>query len=387
MRVAIFCEYYYPFTSGVVTHIDILKKGLEEEGNEVMIVTLDPGVDEMTLKEGVLTCPAKEMKKIYGYGIANPYNRKRFQRVKDFDPEIIHLQTEFSMGLAALYCASRLKKTSVYTIHTMYDDYLFYVVPRFLMGVAKPAFRAFLRGIARRATAVIGPSRKISKYLHECGADCKVHLVPNVADVSSFRRQGADTDKIAKVREECQIGEGDTVLCFVSRMGKEKSIDVLIEYFTESFEGEHNYKLILIGDGPELPEIKDLVRMLRMERQILTLGHIDHEELPAYYHACDLFASASVTENNSISLLEATAAGLYAVNRLDSNNCEGINRGVNGDVYRNQKEFESIVREYAALSKTERDRLKKTVGDYAQQYGQKEFTEKVLSVYRTALAQ
>ena len=42
MRVAIFSECYFPFISGVVTHIDMLKQALEEQGHEVMIVTTNP---------------------------------------------------------------------------------------------------------------------------------------------------------------------------------------------------------------------------------------------------------------------------------------------------------------------------------------------------------
>ena len=42
MKVAIFTEYYFPFISGVVTHIQTLKEALEDEGHEVLIVTLDP---------------------------------------------------------------------------------------------------------------------------------------------------------------------------------------------------------------------------------------------------------------------------------------------------------------------------------------------------------
>ena len=45
MKVAIFTEYYFPFISGVVTHIQTLKEALEDEGHEVLIVTLDPKAD------------------------------------------------------------------------------------------------------------------------------------------------------------------------------------------------------------------------------------------------------------------------------------------------------------------------------------------------------
>ena len=42
MKVAIFSETYYTFISGVVTHIETVKKGLEARGDQVLIVTMDP---------------------------------------------------------------------------------------------------------------------------------------------------------------------------------------------------------------------------------------------------------------------------------------------------------------------------------------------------------
>ena len=57
MKIAIFTETYFPFISGVVTHIETLKKGLEAQGHKVLIVTLDPKTKEHYVKDGILYCP------------------------------------------------------------------------------------------------------------------------------------------------------------------------------------------------------------------------------------------------------------------------------------------------------------------------------------------
>jgi 1,2-diacylglycerol 3-alpha-glucosyltransferase len=129
MRVAIFAEYYHPFVSGVVTHIDTLRTGLQDAGHEVLIVTLDPTARRHYIRDHVLYCPAVPLKKVYGYGVANPLNLLRLRILRRFNPDLLHLHTEFSMGLFAIYCAKQLKKPVVYTLHTLYDDYVFYVVP------------------------------------------------------------------------------------------------------------------------------------------------------------------------------------------------------------------------------------------------------------------
>lgn len=60
MKIAIFAEYYFPYISGVVTHIETLRQVLEAHGHEVLIVTLDPKCDKHYVKGGVLYCPARD---------------------------------------------------------------------------------------------------------------------------------------------------------------------------------------------------------------------------------------------------------------------------------------------------------------------------------------
>ena len=113
MKVAIFTETYFPFISGVVTHIKTLKESLEHAGHEVLIVTTSPKAVCHYVKDGVLYCPAIPLKRIYGYGLSNPVNIQRLRIIQDFDPDIIHIHTEFSMGIFAQFAARKLKKPIV----------------------------------------------------------------------------------------------------------------------------------------------------------------------------------------------------------------------------------------------------------------------------------
>lgn len=384
MRIAIFTEYYYPFISGVVTHIETLKQGLEKAGHAVLIVTLDPNSPDYYQKDGVLYCPAIPLRKVYGYGIANPLNLRRLAYVKQFNPDIIHLQTEFTMGLFAVFCAKQLKKPVVYTLHTMYDDYLFYVVPEGLQAVSKPVFRSYIRRIARQADEIIGPSVKVAEYLQLCGVRRHVNIVPNAVDISEFLAKNIQPDAVEKAKKEMGIAPEDICLIFVGRLGGEKSIDVLIKYFAKGYKGQNSFKLFLVGDGPEREALQALITSLGVEKQVHLLGRVEHAELPPYLQACNLFATASLTEMNSISLLEATASGLYALHRLDIYNRDQIRTGVNGEVFTNAKEFKEILDRYVALSPAQRAQRRESVSAYAQRYGPDEFSQLVLNVYNRA---
>lgn len=386
MKVAIFTETYYPFISGVVTHIETLKNGLEAQGHKVLIVTMDPKADHHYVRDGILYCPSIPLKKIYGYGVANPLNLRRLSYIRAFNPDIIHIQTEFTMGLFGLFCARRLKKPVVYTLHTMYDDYLFYVAPgERMQKVVKPGAHWYFRHVAKRATEIIGPSTKVVEFLRRCGVERHINIIPNTVDLSDFMVENVKPEDVEKVRTKLGIRPGDISMLFVGRLGKEKSLDVLIDLFAANFSGEERFKLFIVGDGPQAASLREQVEAHGLQNQIHLLGRIDHELLPPYFQACDLFTTASLSEINSISMLEAMASGLYVIQRLDIYNRDQIHQGQNGDIFTSSAEYAKIIRDYAAMTDEERQKLRTTVSDTTRKYGEKEFTQAVVNVYERAI--
>lgn len=388
MRIAIFAETYYPFISGVVTHIETLKLGLEAQGHQVLIVTMSPKAEHHYIKDGVLYCPALPLKRIYGYGVANPLNLQRLRIIAEFDPDIIHIHTEFTMGIFGLWAARQLKKPVVYTLHTMYDDYMCYISKQErIQKLVKPGAHMYFRKMAKKSTEIIGPSLKVVEYLRRCNVDRHINIIPNTVDLSSFLPQNVAPDKIEAVKKALGIRPGDTALCFVGRLGIEKSLDVLIGYFGQQFRGQDSCKLFVIGEGPERKNLEKLIREQGLERQVFLLGKIDHDRLPPYYHACDAFATASLSEINSISMLEAMASGLYVLQRLDIYNKNQITEGVNGSLYTSAAEFGSLVREAAALDDDARLARRRNVTASTQKYGRGEFVAAVINVYERAMAE
>ncbi len=386
MNIAIFTETYYPFISGVVTHIETLKNGLEKNGHNVLIVTLNPDIPENYIEQGILHSPAHPLKGIYGYGVANPWSRKRFEMVRDFHPDLIHIHTEFSLGIAGLHYAKKLHVPVVYTLHTMYDDYLGYITPgKRTERMIRPLAHFYERKFAGKTTEIIGPSKKVEEFMRRCHVHKAVNLIPNTVNLDAFREENVDPEKVLSLRKELGIGEEDVSLCFVGRLGKEKSVDVLIDFFAENFRNDPKYRLFLIGKGPEEEELADQIRSLGMENQIRLLGYIEHDDLPPYYHAFDLYATASTSEMNSISMLEAMASGLYILQRLDVYNRDQIESGVNGDIFETSEEFGKLVQEEGTMTLDKRRSRHDGVVAYTMHYGVEEFITSVLKVNKKAI--
>ena len=145
----------------------------------------------------------------------------------------------------------------------MYDDYMFYVAPERFQNMVKPAAHVYFRKVANKATEIIGPSLKVVEFLRRCGVERHINIIPNTVDLSDFMPENVSRDDVAAIRTKLGIRDGDTAMCFVGRLGKEKSIDVLVEFFAAHFRGDDAYKLFIIGDGPEKENL---------ERQIARLG-------------------------------------------------------------------------------------------------------------------
>lgn len=127
MRIAIIAEYYLPAINGVVYHMEALRTGLIEAGHEVLIVKPDFNTKHHHITDGILYSPAVKLPNLYDYCVSYPYSKSELKLLQEWKPDILHIHTEFSQGMFALYAARRLNIPIVYTCHTMYYDYMHYL--------------------------------------------------------------------------------------------------------------------------------------------------------------------------------------------------------------------------------------------------------------------
>ena len=128
MRVGIFTDTYTPFINGVTTSVLMLKKGLEKKGHTVYIVTVNDKTLKYKLEENgkVLRVPGIPIG-IYDYRLSGIYPIKAINMIKKWKLDVIHSQTEFSIGTFARIIAKQLNIPLVHTYHTMYEDYIHYI--------------------------------------------------------------------------------------------------------------------------------------------------------------------------------------------------------------------------------------------------------------------
>ena len=382
MKIALFTETYLPYINGVVTHVKILKEGLEKLGHKVLVVTADPHTHRYYVKDSVLHCPAKSFKRFYDYGLASPVSTRRLMYLKEFDPDIIHIHNEFGVGFSGAMIAKILKKPLVYTLHTMYDEYLYYVAPRPLLPVVKRISHRYAKFLASRASALTGPSKKVQQFFDECGVEKDVAVVPNPVELDIFQPENIDEQKKEAFRQKHNISPDDMLLCFCGRLGREKSVDVLLDYWSKVIKPSDHCKLMIIGDGPSKPELEEQAARLGITDTVFFVGKIMHDDLPPYYACCDLYITASLSDTNSISMLEGMATGLPVLQRFDELNEGQVRDGVNGYIFYDEKDMYREIMAYKNKTKEEKEAQRFAVRDSVKQAGAADLANYLLTIYR-----
>lgn len=381
MRIAIFTETYLPQINGVVTHIKILKEGLEALGHTVLIVTADSKAHTHYLKDNVLHCPAHNLKRIYNLDLASPVSRTRLKYLREFRPDIIHVHNEFSIGLSGMAIAKILKVPLVYTLHTMYDDYIYYIAPKPLIPLTKKLSHRYFRMFPQNAAVVTGPSKKCQEYTYEIGSDKKVEVIPNPVELDAFAPQASTPQQRAQIREQYHIPQDATVACFVGRLGREKSVDVLLRFWAQEMKPQDNMRLLIIGDGPEKEPLEQLAQQLGITDTVVFTGKVLHPDLPPYVHTCDIYVTASLSDTNSISMLEGMAGGLPVLQLYDELNADQVTDGVNGYMFRDAAEMGQRLRQIRDMEPEELQKLKTSVIQSVKNSGAQTLANYIQTIY------
>ena len=381
MKIALFTDTYLPQINGVATHVKTLKEGMERIGHQVTVVTADPGISVHYIEDGILRCPATEIKELYGYGMASSRSAERERILKDFPFDVVHVHTEFGIGLSGAETARRRKIPLVYTLHTMWEQYLHYIVPRAIYPIAREVARAYLGYFAKKADEIIGPSAKVQGFLKDCGVQRAVNVVPNAVELNRFSCSRVPPQVVNRLREGLGLTPTDLVLCFCGRLGEEKSVDVLLDLFAQLHRPGDHIKLLLIGEGPAHEALEQQARNLGLADNVVFAGAVPHERVPELFACCDLYVTASLSEVNSISMLEAMAMELPVLHRVDEKNPGQVTEGVNGFLFRTAKEFCTAVNRFLDSSAEDRLRLRTSTAESVCFAGQEGLAQRVEAIY------
>ncbi|MGX5914872.1 glycosyltransferase [Aliidiomarina sp. Khilg15.8] len=310
-RVAMFTNNYFPFISGVTISIDRLVKGLRDQGHKLLVVAPTYDSDPEAQADVVRVRTLFAFGKSREFRFANLFQHSARKRVKAFNPDIIHLHHPFGLGSLGLWLARRKKIPAVYTYHTRLEMYAHYVP---LPGVI---FRnlishTMVRRFCNKCDGVVVPTWSVEEYLRVIGVTTRILVQPTGVETADCQQR--DEAQLAQLRAQHQIPDSDKVLVTVSRLGKEKNIDFMLQAMARLPDyTERNFRLLVIGEGTERDALEQTITELGLQERVTLVGGVAPERVRDYYQLADVFVFASKSETQGMVILEAMSCGLPVV--------------------------------------------------------------------------
>lgn len=387
MRIGIFTETYTPYISGLVTSEVMLKKALEKKGHEVYVVTanLQNFHYEYDEKEKVLKIPGIPTG-IYDSRLTGIYPIKAVNKIKEWKLDVIHSQTEFAIGTFARIFAKQYNIPIVHTYHTMYEDYVHYITKGHFDKSSKKLVEYLTKFYCDKTiTELIVPTKKAYDLFKEkYNVERNIHIVPTGIEVERFFKSNINLKRLAELKKLYKFNKKDFICVFVGRIAEEKNIPFLINVTEKIIKKHPNMKLLIIGDGPDKENYEKLVKEKHCENNIIFTGKVAWEDVPVYYHLGNAFVSASTSETQGLTIIEAMAASLPALCINDESFRNTVIDGLNGYLFEDEEGCQKIIEKLMQDKKTEM-LLQRGAESSAEKHSSKYFAEQVLDVYQRAI--
>ena len=387
MRIGIFTDTYPPFINGVSTSITMLKKALEEKGHKVYIVTVNP--ENMSYnygnEEDVIRIPGIPIG-IYDYRLTGIYPLRAINKIKKWNLDIIHSHTEFGIGTFARIIAKQLKIPLVHTYHTMYEDYVHYITRGHFDKSSKKVVEYLTKFYCdKTASELIVPSTKTYNLFKEkYKFDKNVHIVPTGIEIERFYKENVNSKEVEEIKKELKIKKDDFVILFVGRLAQEKNIDFLIKAHNKIANKNKKCKLVIVGSGPDYDKYINLSSDLHLNNNVIFTNAIPWEEMPNYYNIADVFVTASQTETQGLTVIEAMAASLPVICIEDESFSNIVINHLNGRTFIDEEGYIKAVLE-TINNKKEFEKMKEQARKTSESHSLNYFAESVLDVYNLAI--
>jgi glycosyltransferase involved in cell wall biosynthesis len=297
MRVTLVTETFAPQVNGVSRTLGQLVVALERAGDVVQVIHPDYGVAPAP---GRVTAKSFPMPFYRELRLPRPPFGKVFRALDRFQPDLVHIATEATLGLAALRHTNQRGLPVVSSFHTNFDQY----TGHYGVGWTKGLIWRYLRWFHNRTLETYVPSRATTAILRSRGFK-RLVLWPRGVDGMLFR---PDRPGRASVRKALGIAHDDIVIGHVGRIAVEKNVMYLADAMERVVEARPKVRLLIVGDGPSRSELE-----ARLGPKADFVGYRTGDDLADHYAAADLFAFTSQTETFGNVVLEALVSGLPVV--------------------------------------------------------------------------
>ena len=338
-------------TKGASVHVRRMVGALAKRGHEVLLVTPDPGngpaeppacrivtlpfepgtaelYEELKAEE---PCRgnrlSKDLRNLF-YNLS--LETRAAPLLREFRPDFVYERYAL-FGTAGVQMARRLGIPLLLEVNAPLVE-----EQREQRGLALPLVAARAqRQTFSGADELLVVSRWLEGYARTHGAAPeRITVVPNAADVELFRPQEGPSEIRRRLGWEEQI-----VLGFVGAMTPWHGVATLVDALAQLGAPAAPFRLLLVGDGPELPRIRERVRAAGLDGAVHAPGAVAHSEVPAWLGAVDFamvpYEASAAPYFSPVKLFEYMSMGLPIVGARLGQTEEILEHGRTGWLYSN----------------------------------------------------
>ncbi len=366
MKVLITTDLFTTATNGVVTSLTNLWKELEKLGHEVRILAVSNNRHSRK-EENVYFIRSMPFPVYPDVRMPLSYHHRFVKELIAWKPDVIHSQCEFFSYQFAQYVSKKTGAPIVHTYHTLYEQYVTYVIPSKRLGVK--AVRTLMRYRLKKASKVIAPSYKVKEVLEGYRMKNELSVVPSGISIEQHQFRMTAEERFEK-RREWGIADDEVLLLNLGRLGEEKNLEELVRFYASAVKSIDRIRFMIVGGGPAKGALEKLAESLGVKDRVIFTGMVPPTQVQMYYQLGDVFVSASTSETQGLTYVEAAANGLPLLCREDLCLIGVIEEGENGYQYRDEAEF------LAALNKI--------IGDPAWREAASKKSEQIAATYDKA---
>ncbi len=326
LTVGLFNDSFPPCIDGVANTVVNYARVIQEKYGRSVVVTprYKNAVDNYPYPViRYMSLPTEKTRIRYRAG--NPFAIGAIREIRKQKLDLIHVHSPFTAAYIARNVNLHHRLPVVMTYHTKFDDDIAFTVKS----------KSLRNMIASMVVNNFNYADEVWTVSHGCAASLRAlgyqgdyRVMVNGADITL---DPASDEVMRKVQADTGFHSGELVFMYCGRMQWYKGIKIILDALVKVKAADVRFRMIFVGGGYELNDIKDYTRKSGLMNQTLFTGPIyDRALLKGYFTRADLFLFPSTYDTAGLVVMEAAACRTPSV--LIKNSCasEIVTDGRNG---------------------------------------------------------
>lgn len=309
MRVLIANDQHWPMKSGVATAGRTLAQGLAALGHEVLVVAPSQtgrGYSERDENYNIMRIRSFGLPFRKNLRVSVTYDREMRRVLDEFQPDVVHVHTQLTVGLSMLRAAVKRDIPVVATNHVMPDNMIKNI--KILSPISRPVsyiLSEYGTLLYRGTKRIVMPTESALGLFNLSRIEAPAVAISNGINLDKFK-PGKPSDELY---EKFHIPRDKPLITYIGRLDEEKHVHILVHALELLHWSGRDFHAVIVGHGNAVEGLNELVETMRLSDDVTFTGLVSDDDLVQLHRLGDMYVMPSPTELQCLAMLEAMASG------------------------------------------------------------------------------